>query len=707
MRGPTRLGFGFRSSSTPVDIGDDPPLMIADKSDDHPALRSVSLRWLTGTILTGFTSIFLMGGALMAALNNPSAFAALSSPAAEAAGDGIPLGGVAFGQKSDRIQPVQEEVSSRQILQVSTVSKQGERDLIKLRPFAKIVATLTTKKSEYADEIPAYDALRIFADTSTEAATAAAGSTTPADDQIYGAEVDGEVSVKISDFPVGESPGGSEFTTAEAEAMVLTSASSIPGEAQVAALSFVDARRFNAEDGEADPFSAIGVRIIPENVSNVAKSDGDGDDFGIEEKVIALGEKDTFRSQLQKNELTAADAEEITAALSEILDLDSRHAGQKIRVAYAASDLDGGQPVPIRVSIYEDGAHQATVARADDNTFVRADEPNSEPVSEVAEAEPEPASPGAAARVYEAIYATALEQQVPKPLIDTLIRIFAYDIDFQGRVSPGDSLEVFHSLPDDGPEASDPEILFASLTLGGVTKRFYRFRTPDDGIVDYYDDEGRSAKKFLMRKPMTTGILRSGFGMRRHPILGYTRMHTGVDFAAPRGTPILAAGNGVVEEVGRTSGYGNFTLIKHTNGYETGYGHQSAYAKGLKPGMRVRQGQIIGYVGSTGLSTGPHLHFEIRVNGKPVDPLRIRLPRGRVLQDDFLVTYEAERQRIDTLLGNPTTPTKVASRPRRRSKHRRVGLPDRPPGLFTLTLAEAVSSKPESAGGRPTARADV
>ena len=164
-----------------------------------------------------------------------------------------------------------------------------------------------------------------------------------------------------------------------------------------------------------------------------------------------------------------------------------------------------------------------------------------------------------------------------------------------------------------------------------------------------------------MRKPITGGVLRSGFGMRRHPILGYTRLHAGVDYAAPRMTPILAAGNGVVEKAGRTSGYGNLIVLQHTNGYETAYAHQTKFADGIRPGVRVRQGQIIGYVGSTGLSTGPHLHFEIRVNGKPVDPLRIRLPRGRVLENELLASFERERQRIDNLLGNQTVPTEVAS----------------------------------------------
>jgi murein DD-endopeptidase MepM/ murein hydrolase activator NlpD len=282
----------------------------------------------------------------------------------------------------------------------------------------------------------------------------------------------------------------------------------------------------------------------------------------------------------------------------------------------------------------------------------------------MAEAEKPDTFSGGMPKLYDAVYETALEQQVPAPLIDQLIRIFAFDVDFQTRITPGDAIEVFHSLPDtQDRDAGDPEILFASLTLGGVNKRFYRFRTADDGVIDYYDDEGRSAKKFLMRKPMGAGIIRSGFGWRIHPILGYRRLHGGVDYAAPKGTPIFAAGNGVVEKAGRSSGYGNLTLIKHTNGYETAYGHQSAFAKGVVPGARVRQGQIIGYVGSTGLSTGPHLHFEIRVNAKAVDPLRIRLPRGRVLQTELLNNFEHERDRINALLGAPppNAAPKVAS----------------------------------------------
>jgi murein DD-endopeptidase MepM/ murein hydrolase activator NlpD len=661
VRGP-RLGtLNAAASSGTVDLGAEPPLMIGNEPEEAPIRRAVSLRWLSGTILTGLTSVFLMGGALMAALDNPNLLASTPESAAVAGADE----GVEFGEKSDRIQPIEEQVSSRQILQVSTVTKQGERDFIKLRPFARIIATLATGKSpSAAAEVPPYDALRIFADTSAPEAPMGEGGAAP-DDQIYGAEVDGEVSVRMSAFPADDARlAAISIPMPEVEAVVRASAELGPDETAVAAMSYEDEGAFIDEGGGEDgPFSALGVRIIPENVSSVTKTDDEVVDHSIQEAFVSIAKGQSFLSLLEEQGVEESDADQIIAALSDLIDLNAMHVGQKIRLAYAPGDSPEASPMPIRVSVYDDGAHQATVARADNDRFVRADEPppSAALVAAAEAAEPE-VDTGGLPRVYDAVYQTALEQQVPKPLIEQLIRIFAFDVDFQARIGAGDSIEVFHSLPDTDPDASEPEVLFATLTLSGVSKRFYRFRTSDDGIVDFYDEEGKSAKKFLMRKPMTAGVLRSGFGMRKHPILGYRRQHTGVDYAAPRGTPILAAGNGTVEKAGRTSGYGNFTLVKHTNGYESAYGHQSAFAKGIVPGARVRQGQIIGYVGSTGLSTGPHLHFEIRVNKSAVDPLRIRLPRGRVLEGTLLAAFEAERQRIDTLLGNPVAPaTTVAS----------------------------------------------
>jgi len=225
----------------------------------------------------------------------------------------------------------------------------------------------------------------------------------------------------------------------------------------------------------------------------------------------------------------------------------------------------------------------------------------------------------------------------------------------------GDLLAVLDGAGEDETPVADSrnDVLFAALTVGGETKKFYRFQSPDDGLVDYYDDGGKSAKKFLVRKPVAEGIMRSSFGIRRHPILGYTKMHTGVDWAAPSGTPIYASGNGTVAKEGWESGYGKYIRILHTNGYETAYGHMSAFARGIEEGKRVRQGQVIGFVGSTGLSTGSHVHYEILVNGRFVDPMRIKLPRGRVLDGGMLAGFEQERERLDSIMARK--PARVAS----------------------------------------------
>ena len=192
-------------------------------------------------------------------------------------------------------------------------------------------------------------------------------------------------------------------------------------------------------------------------------------------------------------------------------------------------------------------------------------------------------------------------------------------------------------------------MLFAALTVGGETKKFYRYQSPDDGVVDYYDETGKSAKKFLVRKPVGLGIMRSGFGFRRHPILGYSKCtpaSTGRRPTARRSSPPATAWS--KRSAGKAATANR--ALKHSNGYETAYGHMSAFARGIEPGKQVRQGQVIGFVGSTGLSTGAHVHYEILVNGRFVDPMRIRLPRGRVLEGPILAGFEKERDRVEGMM---------------------------------------------------------
>jgi murein DD-endopeptidase MepM/ murein hydrolase activator NlpD len=262
---------------------------------------------------------------------------------------------------------------------------------------------------------------------------------------------------------------------------------------------------------------------------------------------------------------------------------------------------------------------------------------------------------GKGVRLYQSIYETGLRNHVPRPAIDKFIRIYSYDVDFQRKVQPGDSFEILYAGEDENPsDNSKVDVWFASLTTGGETKKFYRYQTTDDNLIDYYDESGKSAKKFLVRKPVAEGNMTSGFGGRNHPLLGYEKMHTGVDWASSTGTPVFAAGNGVIDKIGWEGGYGKYIRIRHANGYETAYGHMSAFARNMEGGKKVRQGQVIGYIGSTGLSTGSHLHYEILINGRFVDPMKIKLPRGRVLDGSLLATFDQERTRVDAMMTGGT-----------------------------------------------------
>jgi murein DD-endopeptidase MepM/ murein hydrolase activator NlpD len=194
------------------------------------------------------------------------------------------------------------------------------------------------------------------------------------------------------------------------------------------------------------------------------------------------------------------------------------------------------------------------------------------------------------------------------------------------------------------------DILFAALTLNGVRMPLYRYQREPGRDPEYFTADGKSIKKSLLRTPIESARVSSGFGMRKHPILGYSKMHKGIDFAAPEGTPILASGDGVIEVAGRTGGYGNYVRIRHTDDYETAYGHMSAYGRGIKSGVRVTQGQVIGYVGSTGQSTGPHLHYEIMIDGVQVNPKGVKLDTNMPLTGKAIAAFERARNETDQLM---------------------------------------------------------
>ena len=243
--------------------------------------------------------------------------------------------------------------------------------------------------------------------------------------------------------------------------------------------------------------------------------------------------------------------------------------------------------------------------------------------------------------INNSLYSDGLKNNLPQDILIKLIRLFSFDLDFQRDIKKNTLVSVLYEYDQikDNNKFEYKDIFYALININGNKLEYFRFLT-DDGFVDYFNKDGKNVKKSILKTPLDGARLSSNFGMRKHPISGYNKMHKGVDFAAPTGTPIFAAGNGVVEYAGRNGGYGKYIRIRHDSTYKTAYAHLNAYKKGINNGARVKQGDIIGYVGSTGKSTGPHLHYEIIVNGKQINPANLKLPSGRKLNKNQLEDFK-------------------------------------------------------------------
>ena len=250
------------------------------------------------------------------------------------------------------------------------------------------------------------------------------------------------------------------------------------------------------------------------------------------------------------------------------------------------------------------------------------------------------------------LYNSAIEVGIEPNIIVEFARVFGFEVDFQRDIRQGDWFEIlYEKFEDENNKVRDTgKIIYASMYVNGEEINLYNFRFNNQ--EDFYDIKGKSITKSLMKTPINGARLSSSFGMRKHPILGYNRMHRGTDFAAPSGTPIMASGSGTVTRARWCGGGGNCIKIKHNSTYETIYAHMKAFAKGIKEGRKVKQGQVIGYVGSTGLSTGPHLHYEVLVNGKKVNSQKLKLPSGKILRGEERKQFELDRIRIDLKLAN-------------------------------------------------------
>ncbi len=651
-----------------IDLGHEPPLSVDGSEAAVIDRRRVSVQWFSGTILTGLCGAALIGGAVFASLDGEMTFAKVPERVEGALRGAFGNDRFASLHKSDRLPPASDSAASRNVVRVSTVTRVGNRDVMRVRPYIRISGNLALATSDLSAKIPPYNAQRMLTDVGT-AAPAASDDPTVAD----AVEPDAEVSFVTKDLATVLPKAKIAAVVALDEILMRVRDASnwrgnsggvrytLASAAADAGGALSDSKLAYATEGTiADPYAGFQTRVVPENVTLLAKTrDKATGGNPSDERVHVVRKGDSIPSILREQGATAEEAKAIAATLGSRGRDGGLKEGQKVRILMAPA-APGQRLQPYRVIVANESTVEAVAALSDLGKYVAVDVQSMNTVTETASNDDDD-DDGTGVRLYQSIYETALRNKVPATVIEDMVRIYSYDVDFQRKVQPGDSFDVFFAGEDEGATITEKnEVLFASLTVGGETRKYYRFVTPDDSTVDYYDETGKSAKKFLVRKPVNNAIMRSGFGGRRHPILGYVKMHTGVDWATSYGTPIFSSGNGIVEKVGPEGGYGKYVRIKHNNGYETAYGHMSAYAKGLEPGKRVRQGQVIGFVGSTGMSTGPHVHYEILVNGRFVDPMRVKLPRGRSLEGSLMAGFEKERDRLDTMMSNRGAPSRVS-----------------------------------------------
>ena len=357
-------------------------------------------------------------------------------------------------------------------------------------------------------------------------------------------------------------------------------------------------------------------------------------DFTLVQKYY-LQEGETFTGALKQADLQDDEINDVVNIISKKIDLRKLKVGTLIET-YTKSIND--KKIINEIIIYPDIEKKIYVKKVN-NKFV-AGEDKKKLFSKLKLYEVE---------IHNSIYESLKKIDTPDEIIMEFVQLYSFDIDFQRDIRKGNKIKIFFEIYTDSQNnyIKSGKIYFSEIVLNDESYELYRFQSEGDEFVEYFNSDGKSATKALMKTPINGARLSSGFGMRKHPILGYNKKHQGVDFAAPTGTPIMAAGTGHIEFVGNNGGAGKYIRIKHLNGYKTSYSHLSKYASGIQKNIKVRQGQVIGYVGNTGLSTGPHLHYEVIFNGKRINPMKMKLPSGKQLKDKNLEIFLAEKERIN------------------------------------------------------------
>ena len=635
-----------------------PPVYLCEHGAEGAGCR---IKWLASTCLAGMVGLCLIGVAVYASMNMGDGSGMMNSIKRASLAALQPIRSVKFAHdkqsptasKEDRIQMTATGFARRNVIHDTVVERQGSREFITIKPYVRVVAGLATEKPANASELPPFNPFKLYSDA-TPVGAGASDANAP---QL--------ISLNVLDVPGGILPpsDGVELKTEEVDELIAEAAENFAyAEASFGADGAALQRvAYHPGDNFTTGSLAPNTTVIHKSTDEAAAENTElsAEDLpdGAQTKTVKVGRGDTLMSIIMKQGAEASQAKAMSDAMEPVFPADNLKPGQEIHLTLAPAPSDTGQMEPIKASVFDkDDAHLGSVARTRTGDFEATKTDTS--AATVAELKAQQSSQRAS--LYESFYRAAVQEKIPADSILKLLRVHSYDTDFKQKAKSGDVFEAFFDVAEGEDEReTSGEILYTSMTIDGQTRSFYRFRTPDD-VVDFYDESGNSAKKFLMRNPVKGGRYTSGFGNRKHPILNRWRTHTGVDWAAPSGTPILAGADGTVEQVGREGGYGNYIRIRHANGFATAYGHLSRYADGLAPGLNVKQGQIIGFVGSTGYSTGPHCHYEILVNNKFVNPMTIQVPRGLQLSGRMLADFQKERTRIDALMQMDPVTSRVA-----------------------------------------------
>lgn len=622
-----------------LNLGQDLPLDLRGESHEGIDQKGVSIRWFIASIIIAFAGALLIGSSIVIAMRG------VTSPVQPARS--FPhiysrIDGNEVFKKADKILRSEVTVSAKSEYKAPTQIMTANGNMaIKNRQFIRLSTNLALRTGVYATNIPKFNANRLLNQHDGDESLEANIPVEVSDADVSITRID------LSDIPI---PDNAPTWNDDEIALQVNrqydywgSSNLIPSSKKLdESLSLLKGKnaQYSYSSDAQDFFPSIDVRFVPENVTQLKRSTPQQINAFFEEKNIIFRKGDSFDTILQSLNVTSQQAKNIIAALGGEKRLETLMDGQYVRALLAplGTKLEGKSLV--RIMILGERGIEAIAAANDRGNFVSVAPPVAVAESSSDQNYEEEDVGREGARLYESVYETLAKNDLPHNFADDFVRIFGWEIDFQRRVTHGDSIEIFYSRDEDN--TAPPEILFASLTIGGDHRAVFRYQAKDSS-VDFFDAEGRSLKKFLLRKPVAEAVLRSNFGLRFHPILKYSRLHAGVDWAGKIGTPIYAAGNGTVIKAARSSGYGNRIEIQHANGYVSTYSHQSRFAAGIEEGVKVKQGQLIGYIGNTGLSTGPHLHYEVKINGRFVDPMTIKVPRTQELSGIALDDFKAQR----------------------------------------------------------------